>query len=87
MRPDRAADFVLHPIDLAGRGLVVWKVQSSDSLHDDQEGLFERVLYQTRPDRYEYVLTDKGRDFYPVVLAMAAVLIVRPWGLLGRPIR
>jgi DNA-binding HxlR family transcriptional regulator len=37
-----------------------------------QEGLFERVLYQTRPDRYEYVLTDKGRDFYPVVLAMAA---------------
>jgi len=37
-----------------------------------QEGLLERTLYQTRPDRYEYVLTDKGRDFYPVLLAMAA---------------
>src|SRR5882724_5779535 len=37
-----------------------------------QEGLLERTLYQTRPNRYEYVLTDKGRDFYPVLLAMAA---------------
>lgn len=36
------------------------------------EGLFERVRYQERPDRYEYVLTDKGRDFYPVLAAMAA---------------
>jgi DNA-binding HxlR family transcriptional regulator len=37
-----------------------------------EEDLFERVLYQQRPDRYEYVLTEKGRDFYAVVLAMAA---------------
>ena len=36
------------------------------------EGLLERVRYQERPDRYEYVLTDKGRDFYPVLAAMAA---------------
>ena len=36
-----------------------------------EEELLERALYQTRPDRYEYVLTEKGRDFYPVVLAMA----------------
>jgi len=37
-----------------------------------EEGMLDRVRYQEKPDRYEYVLTDKGRDFYPVVLAMAA---------------
>lgn len=34
------------------------------------EGMFERRLYEERPPRYEYVLTDKGRDFYPVLAAM-----------------
>jgi DNA-binding HxlR family transcriptional regulator len=32
-------------------------------------GLLERVLYQERPPRYEYRLTDVGRDFRPVLLA------------------
>ena len=36
------------------------------------EGMLDRVRYQEKPDRYEYVLTDKGRDFYPVLAAMAA---------------
>jgi DNA-binding HxlR family transcriptional regulator len=36
------------------------------------EGLFERVQYQEHPPRYEYVLTDKGRDFMPVLMAMSA---------------
>ena len=36
------------------------------------EGLFERVPYQEHPPRYEYVLTDKGRDFMPVLMAMSA---------------
>lgn len=36
-----------------------------------EEGLMERVLYQRRPERYEYVLTDSGRDFFPVLAAMA----------------
>lgn len=36
------------------------------------EGLLERVPYQERPTRYEYVLTDKGRDFFPVLAAMTA---------------
>lgn len=36
------------------------------------EGLLERVRYQERPVRYEYVLTDKGTDFYPVLAAMTA---------------
>ena len=38
------------------------------------EGMLERRPYQDRPVRHEYVLTDKGRDFFPVVAA-----IVR-WG-------
>jgi DNA-binding HxlR family transcriptional regulator len=34
------------------------------------EGLLERVPYQDRPVRHEYVLTPKGRDFFPVLIAM-----------------
>ncbi|MCG5241951.1 winged helix-turn-helix transcriptional regulator [Azospirillum doebereinerae] len=36
-----------------------------------EAGLLERRLYQPRPPRHEYHLTDKGRDFLPVLLAMA----------------
>lgn len=35
-----------------------------------EEGMLEKRLYEERPPRYEYVLTDKGRDFYPVLAAM-----------------
>jgi DNA-binding HxlR family transcriptional regulator len=35
------------------------------------EGIFERVVYQTNPVRREYRLTDKGRDAYTVLAAMA----------------
>jgi DNA-binding HxlR family transcriptional regulator len=34
--------------------------------------LLERRKYQHRPQRYEYVLTPKGRDFYPVLAAIVA---------------
>jgi DNA-binding HxlR family transcriptional regulator len=34
------------------------------------EGLLERRQYQDRPTRHEYILTDKGRDFFPVIVAM-----------------
>jgi DNA-binding HxlR family transcriptional regulator len=37
-------------------------------------GLFERVLYSSDPDRYEYRLTQAGRDLFG-----AAVLLMR-WG-------
>ena len=33
-------------------------------------GMVERVKYQDRPARWEYVLTPKGRDFFPVLAAM-----------------
>lgn len=36
-------------------------------------GLIERQLYQSRPERYEYVLTEKGRDIGLVLLAMLEV--------------
>jgi DNA-binding HxlR family transcriptional regulator len=35
-----------------------------------EEGLLEKRLYAERPPRYEYLLTEKGRDFYPVLAAM-----------------
>lgn len=37
-------------------------------------GLLERREYQTDPVRHEYVLTESGRDFYPVMAAM------KTWG-------
>ena|SRR5487761_66961 len=35
-------------------------------------GLLERRRYNERPPRYEYVLTERGRDFRPVLLALLA---------------
>ena len=37
-----------------------------------EDGLLERRQYSERPPRYEYVLTDCGRDFRPVMLALLA---------------
>ena len=35
-------------------------------------GLLRRRRYNERPPRYEYILTDMGRDFRPVLIAMTA---------------
>ena len=35
-----------------------------------QEGVLRRVRYQERPPRYEYRLTRKGTDLWPVLVAM-----------------
>ena len=37
-----------------------------------ESGLLERRLYNKRPPRYEYVLTEKAQDFRPVLIAMMA---------------
>ena len=37
-------------------------------------GVLEKQAYQDNPVRYEYVLTDKGRDLWPVLTSM------RQWG-------
>ncbi len=34
------------------------------------EGILMRVRYQDRPPRFEYRLTEKGIDLYPVIVAM-----------------
>lgn len=36
------------------------------------EGVLERRLYEERPPRYEYRLTEAGRDFYPAIVALMA---------------
>ncbi len=46
----------------------------SDRLkHLEENELIERRLYQTGPDRYEYVLTRKGADIILVIQALAQV--------------
>lgn len=37
-----------------------------------EEDLLTKVPYRDRPLRHEYRLTDKGRDFFPVLAAMMA---------------
>ena len=49
-----------------------------------EEGIFERVLYQERPARYEYCLTPKGSDLFTALNAL------RQWGdqyLSDKPMR
>lgn len=36
------------------------------------EGVLDRVRYEERPARYEYRLTAKGRDLYPVIRTLTA---------------
>jgi len=42
--------------------------------HLVDDGILERRRYQQRPDRFEYRPTQKGRDLFPVLMAM------REWG-------
>ncbi|WP_414687694.1 winged helix-turn-helix transcriptional regulator [Mycobacterium sp.] len=35
-----------------------------------EAGVLERRLYQQRPDRYEYHLTEQGRDLWPVLMSL-----------------
>ncbi len=41
-------------------------------------GLLEKRQYSERPPRFEYLLTDAGRDFIPILAAIGA------WGLKHR---
>ncbi|HKJ35193.1 MAG TPA: helix-turn-helix domain-containing protein [Solirubrobacterales bacterium] len=34
------------------------------------EGILERRMYQERPERHEYFLTEKGLDLWPILVAM-----------------
>jgi DNA-binding HxlR family transcriptional regulator len=37
-----------------------------------EQGLMTKEPYQADPVRHEYLLTEKGKDFYPVLAAMSA---------------
>ena len=37
-----------------------------------EDGLLEKRLYSERPPREEYVLTDAGRDFLPILMMIGA---------------
>jgi len=50
-----------------GRSILTTKL---NRLVADQ--MLRRVEYQQRPVRHEYRLTDKGRDVYPILAAMAS---------------
>lgn len=39
-----------------------------------EAGILEKSAYQTRPQRYDYTLTQKGRDLGPVLLSL------KTWG-------
>ena len=40
--------------------------------HLTETGMFVRRRYSERPPRYEYVLTEKARDFFPVIATLLA---------------
>jgi DNA-binding HxlR family transcriptional regulator len=54
----------------------------SDRLkHLEANGLIERRRYQTNPERFEYLLTQKGRQIAPVMPVLAQ--IGDSWGVSG----
>jgi len=57
--------------DVFQRRLAVGRNILSDRLQTlTREGIFTRTRYQRSPDRYEYHLTEKGTDLYPVLLSL-----------------
>jgi DNA-binding HxlR family transcriptional regulator len=38
----------------------------------NEEGIVERRRYSEHPERFEYLLTEKGRDLQPILLALLA---------------
>ncbi len=46
------------------------KVLSDRLARLQQAGIFKKVPYQQKPERFEYRLTPKGRDLFPVLVTM-----------------
>ncbi|MET9486379.1 helix-turn-helix domain-containing protein [Nocardia sp. NPDC006630] len=63
----------LHRFDEIQRDLGVATNVLSDRLQRLTAcGLLEKHRYEQHPDRYEYLLTEKGRDLVPALLALMA---------------
>ena len=58
--------------DWMGRGPISNTVLTGRLGRLTEAGLFDRVRYSDRPARHEYVLTRRGRDLWPILLAMWA---------------
>ena len=69
----REAFYGLRRFDEIQAGLGIARNTLADRLRRlVDEGLLEKVPYQADPVRYDYVLTEKGRDFFGVIAAMTA---------------
>lgn len=69
----REAFYGVRRFDDFARELKLARTTLTDRLNRLVEaGLMEKVPYQHAPVRYEYVLTEKGQDFFPVLAAITA---------------
>lgn len=69
----RDAFYGIRRFDDFQQGLGIARNTLSDRLRRlVAEGLLEKQQYQADPVRHEYVLTEKGRDFFGVLAAMTA---------------
>jgi DNA-binding HxlR family transcriptional regulator len=50
------------------------------------EGVLRKIAYQERPTRYEYRLTQKGLDLFPVIMSLVHWGDTHRAGELGRPL-
>ncbi|MHA6757655.1 winged helix-turn-helix transcriptional regulator [Streptacidiphilus sp. PAMC 29251] len=67
----REAFYGIRRFDEFQQGLGIARNTLSDRLRRlVEEGLLDKQPYQTDPLRYDYVLTEKGEDFFPVLVAM-----------------
>lgn len=56
--------------EILGHWKIATNILASRLKTSVEAGLLQRRLYQRSPDRYEYLLTPKGMDIYPVVLTL-----------------
>lgn len=68
----REAFYGIHRFDEFQQELGIARNTLTDRLRRlVDEGLLEKRPYQDEPRRYDYVLTEKGRDFFGVLAAMS----------------
>ncbi|MFQ6329071.1 winged helix-turn-helix transcriptional regulator [Nocardia sp. CWNU-33] len=68
----REAFYGIRRFDEFRHELGIARTTLSERLHRlVEEGLLEKQAYQREPARYEYLLTEKGADFWSVLLAMS----------------
>ena len=86
---DRWAVLILRDLSLGlsryedlRRSTAVTNATLSDRLkHLEDSELVERRLYQTNPERYEYILTPKGRD--TILVMQALIQVGDKWAVSG----